>query len=122
MIKVSKQKWKEINGRKAQRYSRLGRQMEVDIAAFLSEATKDGVKLFERVVRHLPGGYADRGGSDITIYRNINGDIQKKSFGITISQQRFNETRNKHEGVPVFYTPIGFNRERLLSKIMDLFD
>lgn len=119
---VPKQSWKEIDQRRSERYSKHGRLMEREVIDFLKEVSDGENKVFEEVEHHPQGSREDNEGKDITVGRKVNGTLQKRSFGITISLQRFHKTKNKHPGIPVFHTPIGFNRENLLSKVLQLFD
>lgn len=122
-LKMTSQKWKEVSGRKSQRYARIGLENEESVAVFLENAKdSEGQPVFEKVVHHTQLSRADHEGKDITVYRKVNGVVHQRSFGVTISISRFHNTQNTHENTPVFYTPVGFNQQNLLSRILDLFN
>lgn len=120
---MTKQKWKDINERKSERYAQIGLETEEAIAAFLRNAV-DGEErpIFEEVIHHKRFSQSDLNGKDITVYRKIGGIVLGRSFGVTISIKRFHKTQNTHANIPVFYTPIGFNPQHLLSKVLGLFN
>lgn len=121
VIKLARQKRKEINERKSNRYAEVGLEMEEAIAELLRNATNgDGQPIFEEVVHHQRSSRADLDGKDITVYRKVDGISSERSFGVTISLKRFHKTKNLHS-TPVFFTPVGFNPQNLLKKILDLF-
>jgi len=121
VIKLARQKRKEIDARKSKRYAKVGLEMEEAIAEFLRNATNsNGQPIFEEVVHHKQSSPADLNGKDITVYRKVDNILLDRSFGVTISLKRFHKTQNLHQ-TPVFFTPIGFNQQNLLKKILDLF-
>lgn|GEM_PF-3357844 len=123
MINLARQKWKDINVRKSRRYAEIGLRVEAEIAEFLTEAKNgDDQPLFDKVVHHKRCSYADLDGKDITVYRKIEGRLYQRSFGVTISLRRFNKTQNIHPDVPLFYTPVGYNQEKLVAKVLALFE
>lgn len=120
---MTRQKWKEINERKSGRYAKVGLETEEAIAVFLRNAVDSEERpIFREVVHHERLSRADLGGKDITVYREIDGVLHKRSFGVTISIKRFHKTQNTHTDTPVFYTPVGFNPQKLLSKVLGLFN
>lgn len=118
-----RQNWRTINIRKRRRYSKIGRQMECEIAEFLGQAEDDqGNRIFERVIRHRPWSPADLRGKDITVFLKEEDRVRTKSFGVTISIRSFHRSAAIHPRVPVFFTPVNYNREHLVGKILALFD
>jgi len=120
---VTKKDWKEINNRKSRRHAQVGLEIEEKIALFLQNAV-DGQEnqVFEGVLHHKQFSKADFQGKDITVYRKVNGSLEKRSFGVTTSLQRFHRTKKMHPGVVIFYTPVDFNPQKFLKKILELFD
>ena len=113
---MTRRNWVEINQRRFERYAIVGLQTEEKIAVFLVEIVDDkGDKIFEEVVHHEQNSHADWQGKDITVYRRIDGVLHRRSFGVTTSIKRFNQTKKKHE-IPVFYTPVNFNPQSLLCQ------
>ncbi len=116
-----KQSWKEINGRKSQRYAEFGREQELLVETFLRDAKDGEENLFIEVVRTEPNSPEDEQGCDFIVKRKVNDLILERAFGITISQKRRRISKGMHDA-PQFYVPIGFNTDRFLKKILDLFE
>lgn len=122
-MRMTNKKRKEISGRKSERYAKIGLENEELVAVFLRNAKdSEGRPFFEKVVHHDQLSRADLRGKDITVYRKVNGIVYQRSFGVTISIRRFHKTQNVHKNTPVFCTPVGFNQQNLLAKVLDLFN
>ena len=122
--KSSSQKfWDEINARRSERRSRLGREFEQTTFELLREVCdEDGNQLFKKVVYHKPHGAADYAGKDFTVTRRINGRDESRSFGVTISVRQIAEAKMLHPDVPQFCFPIGTKPETIIARVLALFD
>ncbi|MBN2093894.1 MAG: hypothetical protein JW740_00765 [Candidatus Zambryskibacteria bacterium] len=117
-----KQKWDEINIRRMERYGKIGLEIESKIANFLQEVKdNEGNPIFERVIHHEQFSTDDLRGRDISVYLRKNGTLFKRSFGVTTSLRRFHQKNGLHKA-PLFFTPVDYNPEHLLQKILSLFE
>lgn len=107
--------------RRAERYSKLGREQEQNIYKILAEAQLNDSPIFSSVVQHEPNGPEDKQGKDLTVGKMINGQEELRSFGITISIKQFHKKSGAGQTVPQFCFPIGIKPETVIKKVLGLF-
>lgn len=112
---------KAFADRKAQRYSRQGREMECRTEQILQAARDNGQPVFLRVVYHLPHSAIDGGGADFTVEKLVDGRILRVSFGISISQKSCQDSKAKHSDILQLHFPLGISDKRILERIKELF-
>lgn len=105
---------KAFSARKAQRYSRIGRQFEEDVLAILADMQGGG--LIDSFVKHAPNSDEDEIGMDFTVRKGP----ASVSFGVTISRRSYNRSKNLHLGTPQMLFPIGTNKTTICNKILRL--
>jgi len=116
----SRQRWAEIDARKAGRYAAEGKKQEGVIEELLRGAHDESGLLFLEVTRTESQGELDEQGCDFIVKRAIQGEVVERTFGVTISARSQKRAKARH-AVPQFHVPIGFNAERFVKKIYDLF-
>lgn len=118
---MPRQKWDEINARRSDRYANIGREQESLLEEILLSARDErGVHLFCEVTRTAPNSELDEAGCDFIVKREIQGVVVTRTFGISISARSVRTSRLKHD-IPQFHVPIGFNRERIIARVLQLF-
>lgn len=120
--KSSAKFWKEVNGRRSERWSKVGRDFEQQVLQILSDASRGETPMFENVVYHIPNSKEDSEGRDFTVCRAVGGTIESRSFGVTISSRSLQEARLLHPDIPQMHFPVGTKPETILRRICALFD
>lgn len=110
----------ESRGRRSERYGEIGRKFESEVADLLQKLQDE--KLIAAFVAHPPDSPEDRQGRDFTVAVEIGGKTVEKSFGVTISLQRWNHSKILHPDVPQFCFPIGTKPETIRKRIFELFE
>ena len=109
--------------RKKERYSRIGQSSENEIEEILkNEKDSRGESVFSKVLHHKKYGFKDRDGKDFTVYRTVGDLTLFRSFGVTISERSYYQAKVKHPATVSIYTPIGFNRDNFIKKVLALFN
>lgn len=107
-------RWAEIDARRRERYGRIGREWECEIGRILESSGK-----FASVQFHTPNSKEDRSGSDFTVTLNVNGELRKLDFGVTMSHRRWQESRQKHPDKPQFHFPLGTNPQTIVRRVYE---
>jgi hypothetical protein len=111
--------FKKYQGRKSQRYSVVGRQLEKDVSEILKKMIENGdITEFEYF---KPNSHEDLNGKDFSVTHNINGVEEIRYFGVTISMRRWNKARSRYHDVPQLCFPIGTKPETIKKRILELF-
>jgi len=118
MGKLARKRY-ESRGRKAERYGEIGRKFEGEVAELLQKMQDE--KLIARFTAHPPDSPEDQQGRDFTVVVANGGKETERSFGVTISLQRWNQSKVLHPDVPQFCFPIGTKPETIRARILELF-
>lgn len=101
--------------RSSERGRKRGRELERWVADVLEEMVALG--FLDRFTRHEPNSKADRSGKDFTVVR----DSEEKSFGVTISCGRKDESALRYPNIPQWYLPAETSAKRVMEKVLGLF-
>lgn len=116
----SERRWEEINGRRAVRYSQVGRDMEKRVGLLLDTLVEDG--RLARATMHEPNSQADQEGRDFTVGIQLEcGQYVERSFGITASARSWSKRPSDGE-IPNFLFPIETKDETIISRVLALFE
>lgn len=110
---------KEFGARKAERYSRHGRELEKRVALILEKMRKEG--RINGFICHRPYSREDLDGYDFTVIRMQNERESKISFGVTISARSLRKYEFNHPGKPCIHIPFEMRDERISERIERLF-
>ena len=110
----SQRRWEEINARRSARYSRIGRQLETEVANILSQLQQE--QLITSFTRHQSHSVADHAGRDFT----VRSEQKIVSFGVTISLPKRYHLRGQHPEIPQFCFPIGTKPGTIRKHILEL--
>ena len=105
--------------RRRERYSEIGRQFEGEVAELLRKMQDE--KLILSFVRHAPHSKEDHDGRDFTVTGLVEGRPVERSFGVTISQRSWSDSKILHPHVPQFCFPIGSKPETIRARVLELF-
>ncbi|MFA6492902.1 MAG: hypothetical protein WCV58_02095 [Patescibacteria group bacterium] len=110
-----------FGNRKAERYSKVGRDMEARVYQVLNQALKNGQPCFSKVIYHEPNGIMDRDGADFTVIKIADEAIHSISFGISISRKHCEESKLKHSDRLQMHFPINIKDSTIVEKVEKLF-
>ena len=109
---------KEFGARKAERYSRHGRELERRVVLILEKMKKeDRIKNY---TYHEPFSQEDLKGEDFTIIKEINGQEVAIGFGVTISARSKTRHKINHPDKPCIHIPFEMRDERIIERIEKL--
>lgn len=112
-------KRQESSGRKAVRMADAGRAFETEVAALLQKMQDEQV--IAGYVAHDPNSPEDLDGRDFTVTAMAGGKPVERSFGVTISLRRWNQSKILHPDTPQFCFPFGTKPETIRKRILELF-
>lgn len=118
MAKLARKR-QEASGRKGERMAKQGRLLEEEVAALLEKMREE--KLIIGFIAHAPNSPEDTAGRDFTVEASVSGTTAARSFGVTISLKRWNESKIRHD-VPQFCFPLGTKPETIRKRILELFE
>jgi len=101
------------------RRSKWGRMMELRVSDILKKMVEEGV--LESSVYNEPNSAEDADGKDFTVRKKIDGKMEERSFGITISQKNLFDSQTKHPDVSQWWLPINTNDSTIEHKVLSLF-
>lgn len=108
--------------RKAERYGKVGREMEDRVSSLLKRASKNNQSLFLRAIYHQPNSEMDCDGADFTVEKLIDGRVYSVTFGISISPKCCNQSNAKHPDRLQMCFPININDSTIVKKVEKLFN
>lgn len=109
----------ESRDRRGERYAKIGRKFEGEVADLLRKMQDE--KLILGFVHHAPNSEEDGDGRDFTVTGLVGGKEAERSFGVTISLQSWQRSKIVHPDVPQFCFPIGTKPETIRARILELF-
>jgi hypothetical protein len=96
--------------------------MEIYVEELLKKAVdKTDLPLFKEVIRHNSNSLEDYEGKDFTVSMMKSGALLTRSFGITISQTSWEESRQRYPHIPQLHLPLSIKPDTIVSKITKLF-
>ena len=98
--KMNRHRFADYQGRRAERYGKVGRKFEEDFSGILTKMQNEG--LISSFEHHRPHSAEDESGADFVVVKSVAGKEISKSFGITISHQSLKSARLKHPEIPQF--------------------
>ncbi|MCL5407079.1 MAG: hypothetical protein M1429_01100 [Patescibacteria group bacterium] len=102
--------------------SRIGRYQEGVVKKILEDAIDPkGQPVFCQVILHQPNSLEDQQGKDLTVVKEVSGELVDCSFGITISQKSILRSRENHPHVSQLYFPPGTSAEMIIFEVESLF-
>ncbi|HXV26690.1 MAG TPA: hypothetical protein VD862_01545 [Candidatus Paceibacterota bacterium] len=107
-------RYEEFKKRRSARGQLLGRQTEEWVAGLLEQAVEDGRLMG---VEHHEQGTPK---IDFTVWKLVGGKVERRSFGVTISQRKYKYRKNG--GTPEFCFPPGTKPETVFRRVLELFD
>ncbi|AKM81970.1 TPA: hypothetical protein DD449_03050 [Candidatus Berkelbacteria bacterium] len=110
----------EERKRRSERKGQLGHQMEDRVPGVVRKAiTEQRIDLL-RIIRHRKGSPEHKAGFDYTIFRLLNGQEQKLSFGITISKENLIRIQWCHPDTIQFFFSVKCSDIWIEKKIISL--
>ena len=110
-----KQDWDEINARRAERYSKIGYELEQKVCTILKKMQEKGlIDEWRQTVHNLS---EDSSGIDFVVEKKN----REARFGVTISARSRNEAQARYP-VYQFLFPIGTSEERIERRVLELLE
>lgn len=118
-FKKKSQRRMDYATRRADRYSKIGRETELKVAELLRRKAEE--LLLHSFEYNRPNGNDDQCGKDFTVRKMVGNNISVRHFGITISKRRHHDHQMKHPDVPSILITFEMRDERIWERIDELF-
>ena len=104
--------------RKAERMSKVGLQLEVDMHGILDKMQKEGLISSFRQFDH--NSKEDLSGKDFLVAKMVDGKEMRCAFGVTISPRSWQRAKARYRDVPQLCFPLATKIETIRQRILEL--